>query len=197
MTPLNTQTSAPKDATPKAQLNSTKDFLSDIETLRARARKEIMDGAVTRDYGIEPALAVKVLNEALATEFICVLRYRRHYFVAKGMNSEPIAKEFLAHSNEELGHADRLAQRIVQLGGEPNLDPSTMASRSHAEYVVPPGLQDMIRENLIAERIAIESYREMINFFGDRDPTTRSLLESILAVEEEHADELADLLVDS
>jgi bacterioferritin len=178
----------------KAQLNSSQEFLSDVETLRARARKQIADGAVTSDYGINPTLAVEVLNAALATEFICVLRYRHHYFVARGLNSEPIAKEFLTHSNEELGHADQLAQRIVQLGGAPDLDPSGLAARSHAEYVTPISLEDMIRENLIAERIAIESYREMIAFFGDRDPTTRALLENILAVEEEHADELADLL---
>ena len=178
----------------KAPLNSSQEFLSDIETLRARARKQIDDGAVTSDYGINPALAVEVLNAALATEFICVLRYRHHYFVARGLNSEPIAKEFLLHSNEELGHADQLAQRIVQLGGSPDLDPAGLAARSHAEYVTPISLEDMIRENLVAERIAIESYREMIAFFGDRDPTTRALLESILAVEEEHADELADLL---
>lgn len=180
--------------TGKAQLNSSREFLSDVETLRARARKQIADGAVTSDYGIDPKLAVEVLNAALATEFICVLRYRHHYFVARGLNSEPIAKEFLTHSNEELGHADQLAQRIVQLGGAPDLDPASLATRSHAEYVTPPSLEDMIRENLVAERIAIESYREMIAFFGDRDPTTRALLENILAVEEEHADELADLL---
>ena len=179
---------------PKAQLSSSHEFLSDVETLRARARKQIADGAVTGDYGINPGLAAEVLNTALATEVVCVLRYRHHYFVARGMNSEPIAKEFLAHSNEELGHADLLAQRIVQLGGSPDLNPSGLSARSHAEYLTPPTLIDMVRENLVAERIAIESYREMITFFGDRDPTTRALLENILAVEEEHADELADLL---
>lgn len=178
----------------KTQLSSSRDFLSDVETLRARARKQINDGAVTGDYGIDPGLAAKVLNTALATEIVCVLRYRHHHFVARGLNSEPIAQEFLVHSNEELGHADKLAQRIVQLGGAPELDPAGLAARSHAEYVTPPSLTDMIRENLVAERIAIESYREMIAFFGDRDPTTRAMLEAILAVEEEHADELADLL---
>lgn len=178
----------------KAPLSSTRDFLSDIETLRARARRQINDGAVTGDYGIDPALAARVLNAALATELICVLRYRHHHFVARGLNSEPIAQEFLVHSNEELGHADKIAQRIVQLGGTPELDPSGLSKRSHAEYLTPPELTDMIRENLVAERIAIESYREMIAFFGDRDPTTRAMLEAILAVEEEHADELADLL---
>lgn len=178
----------------KAPLSSTRDFLSDVETLRARARRQIDDGAVTDDYGIDPALAARVLNAALATEIVCMLRYRHHHFVARGLNSEPIAQEFLVHSNEELGHADRIAQRIVQLGGTPQLDPSGLLGRSHAEYLTPPALTDMIRENLVAERIAIESYREMIAFFGDRDPTTRSMLEAILAVEEEHADELSDLL---
>jgi bacterioferritin len=181
-------------AAAKPTLDSTREFLSDVETLRARARKQIEDGAVTCDYGIKPELAASVLNTALATELVCVLRYRRHYFVARGLNSEPIAKEFLVHSNEELAHADQLAQRIVQLGGEPDLDPSGLIGRSHAEYVAPESLKEMIRENLIAERIAIESYREMITFFGDRDPTTRAMLEGILAMEEEHADELADLL---
>lgn len=178
----------------KAPLSSSHEFLSDVGTLRARARRQIADGAVTSDYGINPALAVEVLNVALATELVCVLRYRHHYFVARGLNSEPIAREFLTHSNEELAHADQLAHRIVQLGGVPQLDPSELTARSHAEYATPPRLIDMIRENLVAERIAIESYREMISFFGERDPTTRALLESILAVEEEHADELADLL---
>lgn len=178
----------------KAPLSSTRDFLSDVETLRARARRQIDDGAVTGDYGIDPALAARVLNAALATEIVCMLRYRHHHFVARGLNSEPIAQEFLIHSNEELGHADRIAQRIVQLGGTPQLDPSGLLGRSHAEYLTPPALTVMIRENLVAERIAIESYREMIAFFGDRDPTTRSMLEAILAVEEEHADELSDLL---
>lgn len=180
--------------TPKPKLSSSREFLSDVESLRNQARRQIADGAVTGDYGIDPQLASEVLNTALATEIVCVLRYRHHYFVARGVNSEPIAQEFLAHSNEELGHADRIAQRIVQLGGSPDLDPSGLSSRSHAEYVTPPSLQDMIRENLVAERIAIESYREMIAFFGDRDPTTRAMLESVLAVEEEHANELADLL---
>ena len=191
-----TGTESPALLTPqtKTPLSSSRDFLSDAETLRARARKQIDDGAVTDDYGIDPALAAKVLNTALATELVCVLRYRHHYFVARGLNSEPIAKEFLVHSNEELGHADRIAQRIVQLGGVPDLDPSSLVGRSHAEYVTPTSLTDMIRENLVAERIAIESYREMVAFFGDRDPTTRAMLEAILAVEEEHADELSDLL---
>lgn len=186
--------SAPRPKTAARTLDDSHTFLTDIETLRARARKQIADGALTRDYGIDPAVACDVLNSALATELICVLRYRRHYFMAKGLNSEPIAREFLTHSNEELGHADQLAKRIVQLGGAPDFNPSSLAARSHAEYMTPDLLKDMIRENLVAERIAIESYREMITFFGEHDPTTRALLESILAMEEEHADELADLL---
>lgn len=169
-------------------------FLSDVSALRARARQQMEAGAVTSDYGIDPHVATMVLNTALATEMVCVLRYRWHYFMAKGVNSEPVAQEFLTHSNEEMQHADRIAERIVQLGGEPDLDPGSLRTRSHAEYVTPPSLNDMIRENLVAERIAIESYREMIEFFGERDPTTRAMLESILAVEEDHANELSDLL---
>ena len=169
-------------------------FLSDVQTLRARARKAIEDGAVTADYGIDRDKAIEVLNAALATELVCVLRYRQHHFVATGVNSEPIAAEFLVHSNEELGHADRLATRIVQLGGDPILDPAQLTGRSHAEYVTCKSLQEMIRENLVAERIAIESYREMVQFFSNKDSTTRTLLEDILAMEEEHADELSGLL---
>lgn len=170
------------------------DFLSDVKALRERARKNIEDGAVTTSYGLDPAVAVKLLNDALATELICTLRYRQHAFVAKGINSEPIAQEFLIHSGEELAHADLLAHRIVQLGGTPNMDPAQLTSRSHAEYTTCDTLKQMIRENLVAERIAIESYRELIRFFGDHDPTTRVMLEGILATEEEHADELSDLL---
>lgn len=169
-------------------------FLSEVGFLRERARKEIMEGAVTASYDIDPAQAARVLNIALATELVCVLRYRQHHFVAKGIHAEPVANEFLLHSNEELSHADKLAKRIVQLGGTPELNPAKLTDQSHAEYVTCDSLEAMIKENLVAERIAVESYREMIAFFGDRDPTTRSLLESILSVEEEHADELADLL---
>lgn len=170
------------------------EFLSDVAALRERARKHIEDGAMTDSYGIKPDVAVDVLNAALATELVCVLRYRRHHFVATGINSEPIAQEFLVHSNEEQGHADLIARRIVQLGGKPDFAPNRLTGRSHAEYVECNTLEEMIRENLVAERIAIDSYREMIRFFGDRDSTTRSMLEGILAMEEEHADELADLL---
>ena len=169
-------------------------FLTDVATLRARARRHIEEGAVTGDYGLKAAAAVELLNAALATELVCTLRYRQHAFVAKGINSEPIAQEFLVHSNEELAHADLLAKRIVQLGGAPEFNPECLTSLSHAEYVTSASLEDMIRENLVAERIAIESYREMVRYFAGHDPTTRAMLEGILAMEEEHADELADLL---
>lgn len=169
-------------------------FLSDVKSLRARVRKEIENGAITPSYALDPDQAVELLNTALATELICVLRYRQHSMTASGIQSEPIAAEFLVHANEELAHADLLAKRIVQLGGKPKMDPAGLTERSHAEYVECDSLKQMIRENLIAERIAIESYREMIQYFGHQDPTTRSMLEGILATEEEHADELADLL---
>jgi bacterioferritin len=170
------------------------DFLSDVKTLRDRARKHIEEGAVTDDYGMNTEVAVKILNDALATELICTLRYRQHSFVAKGINSEPIAQEFLAHSNEELAHADLISRRIVQLGGTPEYNPDKLAKLSHAEYKTCDTLEAMIRENLVAERIAIESYREMVRFFAQYDPTTRAMLEGILAIEETHADELSDLL---
>lgn len=174
--------------------NADTSFLTDVQTLRARARKQIEDGVLTPSYDLDPRVAVELLNTALATELICVLRYRQHALVATGLEAEPVAAEFLVHSNEELAHADLLARRIVQLGGKPQMDPAGLTERSHAEYVICDALDDMIRENLVAERIAIDSYREMIRFFGDKDSTTRSMLEGILATEEEHADELADLL---
>ena len=171
-----------------------KPFLTDIKTLRERARQHIENGAVTEGYSADRETVVKLLNEALATEIVCVLRYRRHYFMASGINAEGVAQEFLQHANEEQGHADQIAQRIVQLNGEPNLNPDGLLTRSHAEYVEGNSLFDMIREDLVAERIAIDSYREMINYFGSDDPTTRRMLEGILAVEEEHADDLVSLL---
>jgi len=171
-----------------------KPFLTDIKTLRERARKHIQDGAVTPGYTGDRETAVKILNEALATEIVCVLRYKRHYFMASGINAESVAAEFLQHANEEQGHADLIAQRIVQLKGEPNLNPEGLLTRSHAEYVEGTDLVDMIKENLVAERIAIDSYREMINYFGADDPTSRRMLEGILAMEEEHADDLVSLL---
>lgn len=169
-------------------------FLTDIKTLRERARKHIEDGAVTQGYTADRETVVKLLNEALATEIVCVLRYRRHYFMASGINAESVAAEFLQHANEEQGHADSIAQRIVQLKGEPDFNPEGLLSRSHAEYVEGTTLIDMIKEDLVAERIAIDSYREMINYFGNDDPTSRRLMEEILAVEEEHADDLVNLL---
>lgn len=171
-------------------------FLTDVKTLRERARKHIEDGAVTEGYKVNRETAVKILNEALATEIVCVLRYRRHYFMASGIHAEGVAAEFLQHSNEEQGHADEIAARIVQLNGEPDLNPQGLLSKSHAEYVEGTTLTEMIKEDLIAERIAIDSYREMIKYFGNDDPTSRRMLEGILAMEEEHADDLVSLLED-
>ena len=178
---------------------SKQTFLTDIKTLRERARKHIEQGAVTArhitpGYGADRDTVVKLLNAALATELVCVLRYRRHHFMAAGINAQSVAAEFLLHANEEQTHADQLAQRIVQLGGAPDFSPEGLASRSHAEYVEGENLLDMIREDLVAERIAIDSYREMIAYLGTKDPTTRRMLESILAMEEEHADDLVGLL---
>jgi len=169
-------------------------FISDIKTLRERARRHIEEGAVTAGYAADRETVIKLLNEALATELVCVLRYRRHYFMAKGIYSPSVEQEFLTHSNEEQGHADRIAERIVQLGGEPNFSPEGLAMRSHAEYIEGTSLSDMIKEDLVAERIAIDSYSEIIRYLGDKDPTSRRMFEEILAVEEEHAEELADLL---
>ena len=171
-----------------------KPFLTDIKTLRERARQHIENGAVTEGYSADRETVIKLLNEALATEIVCVLRYRRHYFMAAGINAESVAAEFLQHSNEEQGHADQISQRIVQLKGEPNLNPDGLLTRSHAEYVEGESLTDMIKEDLVAERIAIDSYREMITYFGNADPTSRRMMEEILAVEEEHADDLVTLL---
>lgn len=173
---------------------SDKPFLTDIKTLRERARQHIEQGAVTEGYKADRDTVVKLLNEALATEIVCVLRYRRHHFMATGINAESVAAEFLQHANEEQGHADLIAQRIVQLGGEPNFNPEGLLMRSHAEYVEGDTLTDMIKEDLVAERIAIDSYREMINYVGNDDSTTRRMLEGILAMEEEHADDLVSLL---
>ncbi len=169
-------------------------FLTDIQTLRRRAREHIEQGAVTPGYAADRETVVRLLNEALATEIVCVLRYKRHYFMASGINAQSVAQEFLQHANEEQQHADQIAQRIVQLGGEPNLSPEGLLTRSHAEYVEGTDLVSMIREDLIAERIAIDSYREMIAYLGKDDPTTRRMLEEILAMEEEHADDLVSLL---
>lgn len=170
------------------------DFLSDVTTLRERARQHIERGAVTPNYQADVQTVVKVLNEALATEIVCVLRYKRHYYMASGINAPQAQQEFLQHANDEQLHADQIAARIVQLGGDPNFSPEGLASRSHSEYVEGETLEDMIREDLVAERVAIDSYGEMIRWLGDKDPTTRRLMETILASEEEHAEDLASLL---
>jgi bacterioferritin len=171
-----------------------KPFLTDIKTLRERARRHIDQGAVTEGYSADRETVIKLLNEALATEIVCVLRYKRHYFMASGINAESVAAEFLQHANDEQAHADQIAQRIVQLGGEPNFSPEGLLTRSHAEYVEGDTLTDMIKEDLVAERIAIDSYREIIAYVGNDDPTTRRMMEGILAMEEEHADDLVNLL---
>jgi bacterioferritin len=169
-------------------------FVSDIKALRDRARKHIEQGAITDGYRANRETVIKICNEALATEIVCVLRYKRHYFMADGINADSVAAEFLEHAGEEQAHADQIAERIVQLGGEPNLSPDGLAARSHSEYVEGKTLTDMIKEDLIAERIAIDSYKEIIAYLGDKDPTTRRMFEQILAVEEEHAEDLVSLL---
>ena len=171
-----------------------KSFLSDIQELRRRARKHIEDGAVTEGYQGDRETIVKILNEGLATELICVLRYKRHYFMAQGIHAEPVKQEFLQHAADEQTHADQIAARIVQLGGEPDFNPESLTARSHSEYREGASLIDMIQEDLVAERIAIDSYSEMVRYIGDKDPTTRRMLEGILAMEEEHADDLSSIL---
>ena len=168
--------------------------MSSVETLRANARRKIEEGAMTAGYAANRDQVVKLLNDALATEIVCMLRYKRHYFMATGVHAEGIAAEFLEHATQEQEHADHIAKRIVQLGGEPDFSPDTLTKRSHAEYVPGANLIDMVKEDLIAERIAIDSYKEMIEVIGNDDTTTRRMLEWILSVEEEHADDLAGLL---
>jgi bacterioferritin len=168
--------------------------LTDVQTLRRRARENVGQGAITPSYSADRDTVVRLLNEALATEWVCVLRYYRHYFSASGMFADAVKAEFLEHAQQELAHANLISERIVQLGGEPDLDPDTLTARSHAEYKPGKDLRDMVRENLIAERIAIDSYREMIDYIGDRDTTTKRMLEHVLAQEEEHADDMKDLL---
>jgi bacterioferritin len=170
------------------------DFLTDVKVLRERARAEIDKGPVTDAYGADRERVIQVLNEALATELVCVLRYKRHYFTANGINAEPVAAEFLQHANEEQVHADRIALRIKQLGGDPDFNPDTLTMRSHAEYDQSHDLIEMIKEDLIAERVAIASYLEAIQWIGNGDPTTRRLLEDVLGQEEEHADDLVGFL---
>ena len=169
-------------------------FLSDIQALRERARQHMEKGAVTESYRADRETVIRILNEALATEIVCVLRYKRHYYMAAGIHAQAVADEFLEHANEEQGHADQIAKRIVELGGEPNFSPDGMTTRSHSEYVEGTTLIEMLKEDLVAERIAIESYGEIVRYLGNDDPTTRRLMEGILAVEEEHADDLKTLL---
>lgn len=173
-----------------------KPFLTDIQTIRKRAREHIQKGAITEGYKADRETVIELLNEALATEIVCVLRYKYHYYMASGINAKSVAAEFLEHANEEQGHADQISQRITQLEGAPNLSPDGLLTRSHSEYVEGDDLVDMIKEDLVAERIAIETYSEMIRYLGDGDPTTRRMMEEILAVEEEHAEDLSTMLAE-
>ena len=170
------------------------EFFTDIKTIRERARRHIENGAVTKGYKGELEVVLRLLNDALAIEIVCVLRYKRHHYMATGIHSQAVAAEFLEHAAEEQGHADQIAARIVQLGGAPDFDPKGLTGRSHSEYVAGESLMDMIREDLVAERIAIDTYGEMIRYIGNSDPTTESMLKGILATEEEHADDMANLL---
>lgn len=169
-------------------------FTSDIQAIRERARQHIEQGALTSGYDLDSDNVIEMLNTALATELVCVLRYKQHYYMCEGMNAQAVAAEFLEHAQEEQQHADQLAERITQLGGEPDMDPAKITGKSHSEYTPASTIQQMIQENLVAERIAIDSYRDMIEYVGDHDPTTRRMLEDILSTEEEHADDLAGLL---
>src|SRR5437879_5272681 len=172
------------------------DFLSDVATLRRNARSHLEKGPITEAYGADRERVIAVLNEVVATELVCVLRYKRHYYMAQGLNSGPVAQEFLQHANDEQGHADMVAARIIQLQGEPDFNPATLVARSHAEYIPGTDLVDMIKEDLVAERVAIASYQEIIRWLDTGDPTTRRLMEDILVVEEEHAEDLLTLLAD-
>ena len=173
---------------------AAKPFLTDIKTIRKRAREHIEKGAITDGYKADRNMVIKLLNEALATEIVCVLRYKRHYYMASGIHAKSVAAEFLEHANEEQAHADLIAQRITQLDGAPNFNPEGLLSRSHADYAEGDDLVDMIKEDLVAERIAIDSYRDIIHYLGNDDSTSRRMLEGILAMEEEHAEDLATLL---
>ena len=172
------------------------EFLTDVETIRARAREHIERGPITDAYGADRDRVVAVLNEVLATELVCVLRYKRHYYTAQGINAAPVAAEFLQHANEEQQHADMVAERIVQLSGQPDFSPQGLATRAHSEYDASTGLLQMVREDLVAERVAIASYQEIVRWIGEGDPTTRRVIETILATEEEHADDLLSILQD-
>lgn len=169
-------------------------FISDLEAIRKRARQHIEDGAVTESYRADRETVVRVLNDALATELVCVLRYKRHHYMASGIHAQAVAQEFLEHAQEEQEHADKLAERITQLDGAPDFNPATLLARSHSQYVEGTSLVDMIQEDLVAERIAIESYNEIIRYLGDKDPTSRRVMEEILAKEEEHAEDMKTLI---
>lgn len=170
--------------------------LSDVNSLRQRARLNVENGAVTEGYSADRETVLRLLNESLATELVCILRYKRHYYMATGLKASVAATEFLEHAQQEAEHADLLAERIVQLGGEPEFNPDTLSKNSHAQYVAGHSLKEMVYEDLVAERIAIDSYREIIQYIGEQDPTTRRIFETILAQEEEHADDMADILKD-
>jgi bacterioferritin len=175
-------------------LQNSGDFVSDVEAIRRRARQHIEKGAVTENYKADRETVLRVLNEALATELVCVLRYKRHYYMASGIHAQAVREEFLEHANEEQQHADQIAERITQLDGEPNFSPAGLVDRSHSQYVEGTDIMDMIREDLVAERIAIETYAEIIRYLGDKDPTSRRVMEEILAKEEEHAEDLKTLI---
>jgi bacterioferritin len=177
-----------------ATMKPNQPFLSDIQEIRKRARQHMEKGAVTEGYKADRETVLRLLNEALATEIVCVLRYKRHQFMAHGLSAQSVSDEFAEHAAEEQTHADEIAKRIVELGGAPNFNPDGILTRSHSEYVEGTSLTEMIREDLVAERVAIESYSEIIRFLGDKDPTSRRLMEEILAKEEEHAEDMASLI---
>jgi bacterioferritin len=170
------------------------EFKADLDTIRQRAREKMEEGAVTASYGADRDRVIQVLNEVLATEIVCVLRYKNHYYMASGFHGAAVAEEFAEHAAAEQGHADRVAKRIMELGGSPNFNPEGLHTRSHAEYKEGGSLEDMIREDLVAERIAVATYSEIVRWLANDDPTTRRMMEDLLAVEEEHADDLANLL---
>jgi len=178
----------------RREVTQRKDFISDIAEIRNRARRHIEEGAVTEGYKANRETVLKIMNDALATEIVCVLRYKRHYYMASGIHAQAVAEEFLEHAKEEQTHADIAAERIVQLGGEPDFNPEGLAMKSHSQYVEGKSLLDMVREDLVAERIAVESYSEIIRYLGTDDPTTRIAMEQIMSKEEEHADDMKSLL---
>jgi bacterioferritin len=179
---------------PKVDSSNYGQFVSDLEAIRRKARQHIETGAVTDNYRADRETVVRILNEALATELVCVLRYKRHHYMASGIHAQAVAEEFLEHAQEEQEHADNIAERITQLDGEPDFNPETLTKRSHSQYVEGTSLIDMIKEDLVAERIAIDSYSDIIRYLGDKDPTSRRVMEKILAKEEEHAEDMKTLI---